>query len=109
MLKVQRVGDAVVVTAAGELDLAVADQLRDCLVEAIGTDPRHLVIDFSDVTFVDSTILGVLVGARSRLGRNSDRLQLVVSNPSVIRLLRLTGLDQVFTIRSTRDQALPPA
>ncbi|GAA0903370.1 STAS domain-containing protein [Virgisporangium aurantiacum] len=101
--------DSAVVTASGELDMESADELRDGLADAIAADPRRLVIDLSDVTFVDSTILGVLVGARSRLGRNSGRIHLVISNPFVLRLFHLTGLDQVFAIHSTRGQALPPA
>jgi anti-sigma B factor antagonist len=105
-LEVQRVGGSAVVTASGELDMEVADRLRAGIAEAVATDARRLVIDLSDVTFVDSTILGVIVGARSRLGRNSGRIHLVIGNPLVLRLFHLTGLDQVFTIHPTREQAL---
>lgn len=98
----------VVVAASGDLDMEVAEQLRDCLAEIIDTDPGRLVIDFGDVTFVDSTILGVIVGARSRLGPDGHRIQLVINDPFVLRLFHITGLDQVFTIRPTRDEALAP-
>ena len=101
---VQHVGDAAVVTASGELDLEHADRLRDCLTEILATRPRLLVIDLSAATFVDSTILGVLVGARNRL----EGIRLVASHPGVLKPFRLTGLDEVFTIRATLRDALPP-
>lgn len=108
-IEVHRVGDntaggTAVVAPSGDLDMAVADQLRDCLSEIIGTGPRHLIIDLTRVTFVDSTILGVFVGARNRLGEG--RVRLVATDPAVLRIFHVTGLDQVFTFHRTRDQAL---
>lgn len=109
---VKRVGDTAVLTTSGDLDLALADQLRDRLAETITTDPGRLVIDLTDATFVDSAILGVLVGARNQLGDQpggTDRIHLVATRPAVLRVFRVTGLDTVFTIHSTLDRALPPA
>jgi anti-sigma B factor antagonist len=105
-LGVRHLGDTAVVTASGELDLEHADRLRDCLAEILATGPRLVVVDFSGATFVDSTILGVLVGARNRI---ADRMRLVASHPGVLKPFRLTGLDQVFVIRSTLQEALSPA
>lgn len=107
-LSVQEDGAVAVVAASGELDLEFADSLRDHLNEAIAAEPERLVVDLSGVTFVDSTILGVLVGARNRLGANSDRLQLVASHPEVLKTFRLTGLDQVFHLRPTMAEFEPP-
>ena len=59
-------------------------------------------------TFVDSTVLGVLAGARSRWGRDDGHIRLVISHPAVLRLFHITGLDQVFTIRPVLAEALPP-
>ena len=105
---VKRVGDTAVITTSGDLDMALADQLRDRLTQTITTDPRRLVVDLTDATFVDSAILGVLVGARNQLG-GTDRIHLVATRPAVLRIFHVTGLDQVFTIHSTLDRALPPA
>jgi anti-anti-sigma factor len=68
---VARDGDVTVVTAAGELDLAVKDDLRDVLAPLTGS----VVIDLADVTFVDSSTLGVLVGAHKRLTGDGGTLR----------------------------------
>jgi anti-sigma B factor antagonist len=65
-----------------------ADQLRARLSDVIMTNPVRVVIDLTDVPFVDSTILGVLVGARNELGRSGGRFQIICSNPAVLSPFR---------------------
>jgi anti-sigma B factor antagonist len=60
-------GDAAVLTVGGEIDYANSPRLRARVVDAIEDGARHLVLDFSAVTFVDSTTIGVLIGAITRL------------------------------------------
>jgi anti-sigma B factor antagonist len=105
-LSARRHGADAVVAASGELDLDVADQLRTCLTEVLGDNPERVVIDLTAATFVDSVILGVFVGTRNRLGHNHDRLWFVCQNPAVLKTFRMTGLDEVFTIRPTLADAL---
>ena len=98
-ISVRRVGDATVVAAAGELDLEVADTLRGRLNEVIVSGPDRLVVDLSGATFIDSTILGVLVGTRNQLG--GGELHVVAAHPAVLKIFQMTGLDQVFRISPT--------
>ncbi|GAA0928880.1 STAS domain-containing protein [Virgisporangium aurantiacum] len=107
-ISTRRIGDASVVTASGELDLEIVDQLRACLREAASTDPERLVVDLTTATFVDSTILGALVGARNELGPNADRLRIVCSNPAILKTFQVTGLDQVFAIRPALTDVVRP-
>jgi anti-sigma B factor antagonist len=86
----------VVVTAAGELDLATAPQLREALLRVFEREtPAHLVVDLSGVEYADSTALGVLVGARRRVTASEGRMT-VVATPGVQRVMQLTGLDQLW-------------
>ena len=88
-----------VVRAAGELDVNTAPELREQLTRLIGEDSRRIVVDLSEVSFVDSTALSVLVSALKRLRQADGDLELAAPNPSVRRVFEITGLTRLFTIR----------
>jgi len=92
------------VTVEGDLDMATSIQLRDVLGE-LGRRgvARHLVIDLSLCSFVDSTGLGLLVAAQREAAAPLD---LVTGNPQILRLLSITALDRLFRIHATRTSAL---
>jgi len=95
---------AVVVVARGEIDVASAPELHAALNEAMGAQAGTVIVDLSAVTFIDSTGLGVLVGAEKDMREAEQHLQLVVSQPQISRLLELTGLDTVFTVVRNLDE-----
>ena len=72
----------------------------------IGQGAKDVVVDFSDTTFIDSTTLGVLVGGVKRLRTNDGQLSLVCSDRNITKIFEITGLDRVFTIYATRDEAV---
>jgi anti-sigma B factor antagonist len=102
----RRDGDVGVVTVSGEVDMYTAPQLKACMLELIDGGVRRIVIDLSAVTFIDSTALGVLIGGVRRLHAASGAMALVVTSRPVERVLSITGLDRVFTIHATLDEAL---
>ena len=65
-----------------------------------------LVVDLSDVTFVDSMALGLLLETMKRVRSREGHLRLVVMRPEVRRIFEITLLDHVFEIDSTREEAL---
>jgi anti-sigma B factor antagonist len=65
-----------------------------------------VVVDFSNPTLIDSTTLGVLVGGVKRLRSNDGQLSLVCSDRNITKIFEITGLDRVFTIYPTRDEAV---
>ena len=77
-----------VVTAVGQLDLAVKDELRDVLQPLTG----DVVVDLSEVSFVDSSAIGVLVGAHRRLTENGGNLRLRNPQDMPRRVLEIVGL-----------------
>ncbi len=99
-------GPAPVLSVTGEVDMAVAPQLRRSLVELAERCPETIIVDLSDVGFMDSTGLGVLSSVRKRLKQTGGRLVLVVARPPVSRLFQLSGMDRLFTIVPTRDEAI---
>jgi anti-sigma B factor antagonist len=97
-------GDALVLSLAGELDLADVPALRQTLRRAVERSPRRLVVDLTEVTFVDSTVLGALVEARSALG--GDAFALAAPGLEVRRALQVSGLDRLFAVFDGIESAL---
>jgi anti-sigma B factor antagonist len=87
-----------VVTVEGEIDVATAPQLRECLHEVIAEGNATVVLDLLPVTFLDSTALGVLVGALKRCRELGGELHVVVSDPRIMKIFEITGLTNVFPI-----------
>ena len=95
-----------VVALRGELDLFTAPRFQEALLESFEHGARRVVVDLAEVTFVDSTALGVLIGAAKRLQRAQGSLGIVCPPGSIRRLLELTSLDSVIDIYATRKDAL---
>ena len=95
-----------VVAVRGEIDLFTAPQLKETLTDAIEGGAKGIVVDLSDTTFLDSTALGVLIGAVKRLRQAEGALAIVNTDPNIAKTFEITGLDQIFTIRGSRDEAV---
>lgn len=102
---VERRDGAVVVSLASELDLYNAEDVRAALLECCAEDPSVLVVDLAEVTFIDSTALGVLIEARSRLAER-DAFRLAAPGLETRRALEVSGLDHHFSVFDTVDDAL---
>src|SRR4026209_2736031 len=99
-------GDAYVIALTGEVDLYTAPEFKQRLLDVIGKGAKNVIVDFSDTTFIDSTTLGVLVGGGERLRTNDGQLSLVCSDRNITKIFEITGLDRVFTIHSTPEEAV---
>ena len=98
--------DTYVISLAGEVDLYTAPEFKQQLLEVIAQGASNVIVDFSNTTFIDSTTLGVLVGGVKRLRTNDGQLTLVCSDRNITKIFEITGLDRVFTIYPTRDEAV---
>ena len=96
----------IVLAVHGDADLKGAEELESRLAEVIEERPAAVVLDLSEVTFVDSMILGVLVQGRKRLRAGGGRLRIVAPRAEIRRIFELTHLDRLFELDSTREQAL---
>ena len=95
-----------VIALSGEVDLYTAPEFKQQLLEVIGNGAKNVIVDFSSTTFIDSTTLGVLVGGVKRLRPNDGQLSLVCSDRNITKIFEITGLDRVFTIYPTREEAV---
>jgi anti-sigma B factor antagonist len=94
-----------VISVEGEIDLATAPRLKWMLVDAIEARRNQLVVDLSAVSFVDSTALSVLVGVKRRLA-DEGRLAIVCARTTVLSIFEFSGMDGLFAIFQTLDEAL---
>jgi anti-sigma B factor antagonist len=96
--------DALVIRLAGELDLYNADDVRKALTDAIDSGTGRIIVDMSEVEFVDSTTLGVLLEARSKIGRHG--LLIAAPQAETRRTLQVSGLDRHLPVHDSVDGAL---
>ena len=95
-----------VIELGGEVDLYTAPEFKERMVELIESGKKQIVVDLSQATFIDSTTLGVLVGGVKRLRPAGGSLALVCTDDNITKIFEITGLDRVFPIHSSRDEAL---
>lgn len=94
-----------IVTAAGAIDLSTAPRLREAVGDHLADGCAHLLLDLREVTFIDSTGLGLLVGAGKKASGLGGSVRVVCDNPRVLRLLALTGIDRSVAVHATPDEA----
>lgn len=102
-------GDRTVVSVGGEIDVYTAPQLREKVVELVAAGDVNLVLDLSGVEFLDSTGLGVLVGALNRVRAQDGSLALVLTQERILKVFEITGLRKVFPIHATVAEAVGSA
>lgn len=94
-----------VVAVSGEIDVYTSPLLQERLVEVIRDGSSSIVLDLSQVTFLDSTGLGVLITGLKRCRSADGDLVLVTAQPNVLKVLEITGLNDVFKVHDTIDGA----
>lgn len=104
-LATRSVADHTVLEIGGEIDVYTAPRLRERLIEMVGAGERRVVVDLGRVEFLDSTGLGVLVGAHRRLRAGDGSLSLVCPHERLLKIFRITGLDSVFEIHDSVERA----
>jgi len=95
-----------VLAVRGEVDVSTAPDVRERLLALAEAGTTLAVVDLSEVSFVDSTALGVLVSGVKRLRNNGGDLRLVVTQPHIAKVFEITGLTEVFKIFPTADEAV---
>jgi anti-sigma B factor antagonist len=98
--------DTHVVAVTGEIDLFTAPEFKQRVAAPIDAGRTRVIVDLTATTFIDSSSLGVLIGAHRRLRRHGGRVVIVCSNDAIAKTFRITGLDSVFTIVGSLEEAI---
>ena len=91
---------------SGSLDIATSPTVRASLLDASARGDHRLIVDLTNVDFLDSTGLGALIGAQRRAKEFAGEVRLVVKEGQIVRLLRITGLLKIFAVYSTLNDAV---
>jgi anti-sigma B factor antagonist len=95
-----------VVIPRGEIDLVSQSRLKEAINELVVAGHVDIVVDLEETTFLDSTGLGALIGARRKTHAFKGSFSLVCTEERLLKLFRITSMDQVFAIHDTRAAAL---
>src|SRR5271154_2323673 len=95
-----------IVSVAGEVDLATAPELKDTLSDVIDAGARGVLVDLSQATFIDSTTLGVLMGAVKRLRPVGGEVTIACDDPNIRKIFEITLLDRIFHIFPSADAGI---
>jgi anti-sigma B factor antagonist len=94
-------GDQSTIVVGGELDLYAVPALRDALARVMDRRQRHVIVDLTDATFVDSTAIGVLLHASAQIRETGGRLTLICTNRNVLRTVEIAGLERHIDVSRT--------
>ncbi len=95
-----------VLAVGGEVDVATAPRLRERLIALVNDEQYQIVVDLVGVDFIDSTGLGVLIGALKRVRTHGGQLLLVCTERRILKVFEITGLDRVFQLVNSVDEAV---
>ncbi|HEX2382053.1 MAG TPA: STAS domain-containing protein [Acidimicrobiales bacterium] len=105
-LVVREEGEWTVLAVSGEIDIATAPSLREKLHSLLAEGRLRLIVDLDEVTFLDSTALGVLVGVLKRARTEGGELRIVCNQPRVRKVFEITRLDSAFDLCTTVEDAV---
>ena len=98
-------GGVRILRVAGDVDFDAAPQLKRHIMGRVNAGDRQLIVDLSAVEFIDSTAIGVLVGALKRLGANGGSLLVVCDNEDIRGIFETVGLEHVMPLHRSHGDA----
>jgi anti-sigma B factor antagonist len=104
-IDVSKTDSHAVVDVKGEIDVYTAPKLREKLIELVSEGSYDVVVNLEGVDFLDSTGLGVLVGALKRVKAHDGSLSLVCTQDKILKIFKITGLTKVFPIHASVEEA----
>lgn len=104
-LDVRKLDSHSVVDVKGEIDVYTAPKLREKLIELVSEGSYDVIVNLEGVDFLDSTGLGVLVGALKRVKAHDGDLALVCTQDKILKIFKITGLTKVFPIHASVEEA----
>jgi anti-sigma B factor antagonist len=90
----------------GEIDVYTSPKVKEIIADLIEKGTNNLVINLEGVRYIDSTGLGVLIGALKKVREKEGGISLVCTNPQIKKIFNITGLVKIFGIFKSEEEAL---
>ncbi|MCE5198233.1 MAG: STAS domain-containing protein [Armatimonadota bacterium] len=97
--------DLPIIELEGEVDVYTAPQLKQQIIGILESGAKELVVDLTKVDYLDSTALGVLIGGLKRMREVDGNMVLICPSPRIRRVFEITGLDKIFDIYNSEEEA----
>lgn len=94
------------VEVQGEIDVYTSPRVKETINELIEGSHYNFVINLEGVRYIDSTGLGVLIGALKKVREHNGRIVLICTNPQIKKIFNITGLIKIFEIYKDEEEAL---
>lgn len=105
-IKVRKSGIVSMIDLTGEVDAYTSARFREIMIELIDGGSKNLVISMASVEYIDSCGLGALVGGLKRISENNGKIVIVCDRPQVRKVFEITGLEKVFPLFVSEDEAV---
>jgi len=94
-----------ILSVQGEIDVYTSPKVKESINSLIEQSVYNIVVNLEEVRYIDSTGLGVLIGALKRVRENNGNISLVCSNPQIKKIFQITGLVKIFGIFKSEEEA----
>ncbi|NLN78159.1 MAG: STAS domain-containing protein [Armatimonadetes bacterium] len=108
-IELKNVDGLEILDAAGEIDVYTAPQFKEAINTILATGQKHLIVDMSRITYMDSSGFGALLSATRRLRPEGGTINMVNVSPAIDRILKITRLSSVFALHDSLDEAIQSA
>lgn len=99
--------ETVAIKPHGELDVQTAPQLKEFIGKTLENDQlKNLAVDLREVSFIDSTTLGVLIGTLKKVKNKQGKMVLICNDPAILQLIHITGLHRIFELKADLESGL---
>lgn len=95
-----------VIEVQGEIDVYTSPRVKETINKLIEDKNYNLIINLEEVRYIDSTGLGVLIGALKRVREHNGSINLICTNPQIKKIFNITGLVKIFGIFKNEDEAI---
>lgn len=95
-----------IISVQGEIDVYTSPRVKETINELIEKENYNLIINLEEVRYIDSTGLGVLIGALKRVREHNGSINLICTNPQIKKIFNITGLVKIFGIFKSEEEAI---
>ena len=102
----EKVADVQLIKVTGEIDVYTAPEFKSAVNKAIDAGSLNLVIDLTNVSYMDSSGFGILLGATKKVRPKGGTINLLGCSEAITRMLKITRLDTIFGMHGSMEDAL---